>query len=191
MFLARFLIIFSILTAFLLEPASAQQERYPQPKQDQTPAQIPAPDTKTIVAKKPRDLAPEAGLGTSFVRVDSELDPQRAIELMENHVSDPLDLAGLARLVSLGKRQLNRLFMQKLGRSTMAFYRDLRLDKARGLLAHSTLSITQIALATGFANSAHFSKAFAVRLRAAARSARRRPSRNARSSRSPLRGRFG
>ena len=87
----------------------------------------------------------------------------QAIELMENHVSDPLDLAGLARLVSLGKRQLNRLFMEKLGRSTMAFYRDLRLDKARGLLAHSTLSITQIALATGFANSAHFSKAFAER----------------------------
>jgi transcriptional regulator GlxA family with amidase domain len=36
----------------------------------------------------------------------------------------------------------------------------LRLEKARNLLMHSPLSITAIALATGFASSAHFSTAF-------------------------------
>ncbi len=83
-----------------------------------------------------------------------------AIEAMENHVADPLDLGQLSGFAGLGRRQLNRLFRDKLGRSTMVFYRDLRLEKARNLLTQSPLSITEIALATGFASSAHFSKSF-------------------------------
>jgi transcriptional regulator GlxA family with amidase domain len=84
----------------------------------------------------------------------------QAIEAMENHIADPLELAQLAQLSGVGPRQLNRLFREKLGCSTMEFYRKLRLDKARNLLEQSTLSLTEIALATGFANSAHFSKVF-------------------------------
>lgn len=84
----------------------------------------------------------------------------QAVEMMENHVADPLSLDQLANLCGLGTRQLNRLFRQKLGVSTMAFYRSLRLEKARNLLEQSVLSITEIALASGFASSAHFSTAF-------------------------------
>ena len=87
----------------------------------------------------------------------------QAIEMMENHVADPLNLDQLARLCGLGARQLNRLFREKLGDSTMAFYRGLRLEKARNLLEQSVLSVTEIALATGFASSAHFSTAFKER----------------------------
>ena len=83
-----------------------------------------------------------------------------AIELMEDHIADPLALSQLARLSGLGARQLNRLFHDKLGRSTMGFYRDLRLDKADALLTQSSLSITQVALAAGFATSAHFSDSY-------------------------------
>ncbi|MEG6508960.1 GlxA family transcriptional regulator [Methyloligella sp. 2.7D] len=84
----------------------------------------------------------------------------RAIEAMENHIADPLRLAQLAELSGTGPRQLNRLFRERLGRSTMEFYRRLRIDMARSLLRQSTLSLTEIALATGFATSAHFSSAF-------------------------------
>ena len=84
----------------------------------------------------------------------------QAIETMENHVADPLELGQLAELSDISPRQLNRLFHDKLGQSTIKFYRDLRLEKARKLLIQSTLSITEIALANGFANSAHFSYSF-------------------------------
>ena len=83
-----------------------------------------------------------------------------AIEAMQNHIADPLGLVHLARMSGVSPRQLNRLFHDKLSRSTMAFYRDLRLEKACNLLQHTPLSITEIALATGFAGSAHFSQAF-------------------------------
>ena len=83
-----------------------------------------------------------------------------AIELMENHLGDTLTLEQLTRFTQLSKRQLNRLFFKELNTSPMRFYREMRLEKARNLLQNSALSLTEVALATGFANSAHFSTAF-------------------------------
>ena len=83
-----------------------------------------------------------------------------AVKLMESHVADPVSLSDLAFCAGLSERQLNRLFQQKLGRSTMGYYRDLRLDKARNLLTNSPIPLTEVAYATGFANSSHFSRLF-------------------------------
>ena len=82
------------------------------------------------------------------------------LKLMENHIADPCTLSDLADASGISKRQINRLFKQKLGRSTMGYYRDMRLDKARNFLINSGLSLTEIAFATGFANSSHFSRLF-------------------------------
>src|SRR6056297_3113325 len=84
-----------------------------------------------------------------------------AVEAMEAHVAEPLTLDRLAGTAGLSPRQLNRLFTEKLGRSTMRYYRELRLDKAQSLLRNSPLSLTEIALATGFASSSHFSRVYA------------------------------
>ena len=86
-----------------------------------------------------------------------------AIEAMENHVADPLPLAGLARLAGVGTRQLNRQFRAALGRSTGAFYRDLRLEKSREFLQRTGLSVLDIAIATGFSGAAHFATAYRKR----------------------------
>lgn len=83
-----------------------------------------------------------------------------ALEVMTNHLADPLTLDQLANLANVSPRQLNRLFQEKLDKSTMNFYRDIRLEKSRNLLTHSTISITEIALTTGFSSSAHFSSSF-------------------------------
>jgi transcriptional regulator GlxA family with amidase domain len=83
-----------------------------------------------------------------------------AVEAMEAHVADPMTLDQLAVAASVSPRQLNRLFRQKLGRATMRFYRDLRLDKARNLLRNSSLSLTEIGLAAGFGSASHFSRAY-------------------------------
>ena len=78
-------------------------------------------------------------------------------------MADPLELPGLAAIAGVSVRQLTRLFKAKLGYSPMTYYRDLRLDVAERFLTGSALSLTEIALATGFANSSHFSKAYAMR----------------------------
>lgn len=95
------------------------------------------------------------------------------IGLMEDHIADPMELAQLARLSGIGARQLERLCRQHLGRSVMQFYRDLRLDKARELVTQTTLPVQDIALATGFPNSAHFARMFQQRFGQSSRSLRK------------------
>ncbi|WP_299377698.1 GlxA family transcriptional regulator [uncultured Kiloniella sp.] len=84
----------------------------------------------------------------------------QTLEIMENHIADPLSLKQLALLSSISPRQLNRIFIKKIGQSTMSVYRNLRLEKSYNLVRQTVLSLTEIALATGFSSSAHFSKAF-------------------------------
>ena len=86
-----------------------------------------------------------------------------AVEAMESHVADPLDLTQLAAIAGVSARQLNRLFTDQLKEPAMRYYRALRLDRAQSLLRNSSLPLTQIALATGFANSSHFSRAYSAR----------------------------
>lgn len=82
------------------------------------------------------------------------------IEVMENHLADPLSLGQLAKVSGLSKRHLNRLFTGHFQIGTMTFYRRLRLELSHRLCQQSTLSITEIAITCGFSNSAHFSAAF-------------------------------
>jgi transcriptional regulator GlxA family with amidase domain len=83
-----------------------------------------------------------------------------AVRMMELHVSDPRTLQEITDFCDVSVRQLNRLFQQELGESTMTYYRKQRLQVARQLLRNSDMPITEIALATGFAGSAHFSRQF-------------------------------
>ncbi len=82
------------------------------------------------------------------------------IELMENHIGDPMDMAQLAKVAGLSSRQLNRLFSDQLNVTPISFYRDLRLDKAANLLKQTSMSVSEIAITCGFFDNAHFSRSF-------------------------------
>ncbi|MEO0635990.1 MAG: helix-turn-helix domain-containing protein [Pseudomonadota bacterium] len=84
----------------------------------------------------------------------------QSVQLMESHLADTLSIEALAKLSGKSVRQLSRLFNLEVGVSPAAFYRKLRLDTAHSLLRRSDASVTDIALATGFSDAAHFSSAF-------------------------------
>lgn len=86
-----------------------------------------------------------------------------ALDLMESHLADPLDLSQVAALVGLSPRQLQRRFTAELGATVMGQYRALRLDLARDLLRRTRLRVGDIAAMTGFASPAHLSAAHAAR----------------------------
>lgn len=86
----------------------------------------------------------------------------KTIEVMENHIADPLSLSQLADLSDVSERQINRLFKKYIGLGTIQFYAQLRLTQAKKLCEQSTLSITEIALATGFASTSYFSTKFKI-----------------------------
>ena len=85
-----------------------------------------------------------------------------AVRLMNSHLADPLAPEQLASLSGGSPRQLQRLFQAQFKQPLMQFYRILRLEKADQLLAQSTLSLGDIAQATGFVSTAHFSRCFAA-----------------------------
>ena len=83
-----------------------------------------------------------------------------AVAAMENHIADPLTLSQLSLMTGVSERHLNRLFQTAFGKSTMDYYRRLRLDMGRRLVTGSSLRIAQIAEATGFATASHFSNQY-------------------------------
>ncbi|WP_425405050.1 GlxA family transcriptional regulator [Hwanghaeella sp.] len=83
-----------------------------------------------------------------------------AIAVMERNLEAPLPIGALARRVGISVRELERLFRRWLETTPAAYYRELRLRRARALLQQTEQPITEIALGNGFADAAHFSRAF-------------------------------
>ena len=83
-----------------------------------------------------------------------------AVTLMEANIEEPLSTDDIANLVSLSRRQLERLFKQYLGSLPARYYLELRLQRARQLLQGTNYSIVQVGLMCGFSSGSHFSTAF-------------------------------
>lgn len=83
-----------------------------------------------------------------------------SIALMESNIEEPIPLDEIASYVQTSRRQLERLFKKYLGRTPSNHYLYLRLMKARKLLIHTTMSITEVGLACGFVTSPHFSRSY-------------------------------
>ena len=83
-----------------------------------------------------------------------------AVKAMEANLEDPHPISEICRIADVSHRQLNRLFAQYLKKTPTLYYRDMRLDRARGLVTQTTLSMLEIAIASGFSSQVHFSRAY-------------------------------
>ncbi|UFM64924.1 GlxA family transcriptional regulator [Paracoccus sp. MA] len=84
----------------------------------------------------------------------------QVVARMEANIEDPISPARLASEAGMSPRQLERLFARYLGRSPKRYYMEIRLERARNLLLQTEMSVMEIALASGFASAAHFSKCY-------------------------------
>ena len=82
------------------------------------------------------------------------------IELMESNVEQPLGTVELARMINVSNRQLERLFRNYMQTTPTLYYQQLRLNAGYELLRQTTLSVLEIAAATGFSSSDYFSRRF-------------------------------
>ena len=69
----------------------------------------------------------------------------RAVELMEHHLSQTLSLKKLAALVVTSPTSLNREFQQQLQTSPINYFIYLKMETAKSLLLHTNLQIQEIA----------------------------------------------
>ncbi len=84
----------------------------------------------------------------------------RALGLIEEGALDGGDVEGLAERLGIGDRQLRRLFQQHLGASPIAVAQTRRVLLAKQLLHETRLTMSEVALASGFGSVRRFNETF-------------------------------
>nr|WP_244142259.1 AraC family transcriptional regulator [Pseudomonas gozinkensis] len=85
-------------------------------------------------------------------------------EFIDAGLGGPLSVSTMAQLLNLSEGYFMRAFKQVTGKSPHSYLIDRRLAKARASMRDTTASLSQIALACGFASQAHMTTAFKQRL---------------------------
>jgi AraC family transcriptional regulator of adaptative response / DNA-3-methyladenine glycosylase II len=98
----------------------------------------------------------------------------RALRLIEDGALDDGSVEALAGRLGIGARYLARLFERHLGTTPSQVARSVRVQRAKRLLDQTTLSMTDIAAAAGFASLRSFNASFREVYRCAPTELRRR-----------------
>ncbi|WP_424943979.1 GlxA family transcriptional regulator [Aliiroseovarius crassostreae] len=86
-----------------------------------------------------------------------------AMQFMNAQLEDGVSMDEVADHVNISRRQLERLFKIYVGTSPLQFYADLRVKRAYALLNETSLSITEIAAASGFTSTSQLANQFRKR----------------------------
>ena len=86
-----------------------------------------------------------------------------AIILMERHLETPRSLADIAGACGLSQRHMERLFREHTGVTPVKYYMDVRLDRARGMITQTDMSVLQVSVACGFASPEYFARVYRKR----------------------------
>jgi AraC-like DNA-binding protein len=77
----------------------------------------------------------------------------RAEAYVRTHLTEQLRLAQLAKLAGFEATYFSRLFHKKVGKTLAAYVLDLRLERARELLATTRLGLSRVAELSGFSSA--------------------------------------
>ncbi|MDH3741929.1 MAG: GlxA family transcriptional regulator [Hyphomicrobiales bacterium] len=102
--------------------------------------------------------APVEPLGSTVPQV-----VKQAIKVMEENLEEPVSIPQISARSKVSQRHLDRLFAQYVKKTPALYYRDIRLDRARGLVTQTDMPLSEVALASGFSSHVHFSRAYRQR----------------------------
>ena len=85
---------------------------------------------------------------------------QLVIEIMHQNFASDLAWSELASRVGLSQSRLRHLFTAQTGMSPQQVFAQLRLTRAKELLATTELTIEQVALRVGWQDRSHFERRF-------------------------------
>jgi len=85
---------------------------------------------------------------------------ERTRDHIDNYFAEPLAMRVLARKVGTNETKLSHAFRTVFGMTVFEYVRCRRMEEARRLLRHGSLSVTQIAFELGYEYSCNFSVAY-------------------------------
>jgi AraC-like DNA-binding protein len=83
-----------------------------------------------------------------------------ALQYIDIHYSDKISADGLSMEVGLSKDKLQAGLQCRTGKTLHKYIQEVRLAKARELLANTNDPLKSVADASGFVNESHFCKVF-------------------------------
>jgi len=83
----------------------------------------------------------------------------RAVDYVHAHCAEAFTIEDLARVAGITPRHLIRSFRKATGLPPHAYLRQLRVERARGMLREDT-PLAEVALAAGFADQSHLTRVF-------------------------------
>ena len=104
-----------------------------------------------------RRCHPEASPGSPDWNVRADL-VSRALRLIADGIVDDEGVAGLANRLAISERHLHRELMKEVGAGPLALARTRRAQTARVLIDQTSLPLTTIAFAAGFASIRQFNE---------------------------------
>jgi AraC-like DNA-binding protein len=75
-------------------------------------------------------------------------------------MDEPISVSMLSSVLGLSRSYFSHAFRRSVGLTPHAHVVRLRIERAMTLMAHSEASLSEVALAVGFADQSHFSRAF-------------------------------
>jgi AraC family transcriptional regulator len=118
----------------------------------ETLAELVTFEIKRIISRQPRQLIHQGGLTARQVRI--------VTEYMDAHLTEKMTISELAALLDLTRFHFIRAFRQTAGMPPHQFLIRRRVDRARGMLAESPITIGEIAEQTGFGSPIQLTRAF-------------------------------
>jgi AraC-like DNA-binding protein len=85
---------------------------------------------------------------------------ERAMRYLESRIDGSIRVTELASIVAVSPSHLTALFRESTGGGPGAFHTSLKMAKARSLLDTTSLAISEVARAVGYADPLYFSRHF-------------------------------
>lgn len=86
-----------------------------------------------------------------------------ALAWMEARIDEPLDRKAIGAKAGVTTRQMERLFLSRLGTPMGRVHLAMRLDAARRLVRQTAMPVLDIAVSCGFSSTSHFSRTYRAR----------------------------
>ena len=90
----------------------------------------------------------------------AEKNVEKVKTYIETHFKEELTRESLASEVFMNPDYLSKLFKKNTGNSLMDYVTKVRIERAKELLERTVLPISEIAIETGYSNTAYFTKMF-------------------------------
>lgn len=85
---------------------------------------------------------------------------RRARDLMDREYDQPLDVPALARVALMSTAHFARQFRAAYGETPYSYLMTRRIERAKALLRHGDLSVTEVCMAVGCTSLGSFSSRF-------------------------------